>query len=263
MEAKAKADPKGPFRRTLIDVLREQQEYERAEQRARELVRGAPDDMNLAAALVQITSLEAAQAAAQGRADKQRALDEKAVTMIRDYRKRFPTNLTFLQAECDLVARGGDLMRAIAITEEIDKISKSSTMGPMLRARIYARQEKTREVARAYGESLARNSRQPDVRVLLAQELIKLGEFDAALEQTKLVLDTDKDRPDAILLEARALPDREPPTRKRKPHGSRPSRGSSRRSRRHPPFLTLIMSWPKSSSSGAESRRRSRLSSAP
>ena len=161
--------------------------------------------MNLAAALVQITSLEAAQAAAQGRADKQRALDEKAVTMIRDYRKRFPTNLTFLQAECDLVARGGDLTRAIAITEEIDKISKSSTMGPMLRARIYARQEKTREVARAYGESLARNPRQPDVRVLLAQELIKLGEFDAALEQTKLVLDTDKDRPDAILLEARAL----------------------------------------------------------
>ena len=91
--------------------------------------------MNLAAALVQIISLEAAQAAAQGRADKQRALDEKAVTMIRDYRKRFPTNLTFLQAECDLAARGGDLMRAIAITEEIDKISKSSTMGPMLRAR--------------------------------------------------------------------------------------------------------------------------------
>ncbi len=189
----------------LIDVLREQKEYEKAEHELAELVREAPDDMNLAAALVQIISLEAAQAAAQGRADKQRALDEKAVTMIRDYRKRFPTNLTFLQAECDLVARGGDLTRAIAITEEIDKISKSSTMGPMLRARIYARQEKTREVARAYGESLARNPRQPDVRVLLAQELIKLGEFDAALEQTKLVLDTDKDRPDAILLEARAL----------------------------------------------------------
>ena len=205
MEAKAKADPKGPFRRTLIDVLREQKEYEKAEHELAELVREAPDDMNLAAALVQIISLEAAQAAAQGRADKQRALDEKAVTMIRDYRKRFPTNLTFLQAECDLVARGGDLTRAIAITEEIDKISKSSTMGPMLRARIYARQEKTREVARAYGESLARNPQQPDVRVLLAQELIKLGEFDAALEQTKLVLDTDKDRPDAILLEARAL----------------------------------------------------------
>ena len=144
-------------------MLREQKEYEKAEQVAPELVRGAPDDMNLAAALVQIISLEAGEAAAPGKADKQRALDEKAVTMIRDYRKRFPSNLTFLQAECDLVARGGDLTRAIAITEEIDKISKSSTLGPMLRARIYARQGKTREVAKAYGESLARNPRQPDV----------------------------------------------------------------------------------------------------
>jgi tetratricopeptide (TPR) repeat protein len=103
------------------------------------------------------------------------------------------------------VARGGDLTRAIAITEEIDKISKSSAMGPMLRARILARQGKTREVAQAYGEALERNPRQPDVRVLLAQELVKLGRFDEALKQTKIVLDADKDRLDAALIGARAL----------------------------------------------------------
>ena len=100
--------------------------------------------------------------------------------------------------------------------------------------------------------------------MLLAQELIKLGEFDAALEQTKLVLDTDKDRPDAILLEARALAEI---GSLRRGKGSLTAVG--RRAPRvgdrggSPPFLTLIMSWPKSSSSGAESRRRSRLSSAP
>ena len=42
MEAKAKADPKGPFRRTLIDVLREQKEYEKAEHARRAGARSRP-----------------------------------------------------------------------------------------------------------------------------------------------------------------------------------------------------------------------------
>jgi cellulose synthase operon protein C len=205
VESKAEADPKGPYRRMLVEVLREQRDYEKADKLLRELVQESPDDVNLAAALVQVVSLEAGEAAAAGNTDRQRALDEKASTMIGEYRKRYPENVTFLKAECDLVARGGDWTRAIAITQEIDKISKSSGSGPLIRARIFAQQDKPREVAKAYGEALEVNPRQPDVRLLLAQELIKLGEYDEALKQTRLVLDADKDRLDAMLLEARAL----------------------------------------------------------
>ena len=46
---------------------------------------------------------------------------------------------------------------------------------------------------------------QPDIRVLLGQELMKLRDFDEALKQARMVLDVNRNRPDAILLEARAL----------------------------------------------------------
>ena len=75
----------------------------------------------------------------------------------------------------------------------------------MLRARLLSRQDKSEEVAKAYKEALERNPMQPDVRVLLGQELIKLGDADEALKQARIVLDANKDRLDAILLEARAL----------------------------------------------------------
>jgi tetratricopeptide (TPR) repeat protein len=205
VESKAKADPKGPYRRMLVEVLREQREYEQADKLLRELVQETPDDVNLAAALVQVVSLEAGDAAAAGNLDRRRSLDEKAGAMIAEYRKKYPDNVTFMKAECDLVARGGDWTRAIAITQEIDKASKSSGTGAVIRARIFAQQDKPREVAKAYAESLEANPRQPDVRLLLSQELIKLGEYEDALKQARLVLEADKDRLDAVLMEARAL----------------------------------------------------------
>ena len=205
VESKTNDDPKGTFRRLLVDVLRDRKEYERAEQVLRKLIEVTPDDANLAAALVQVLSLQAGEAAVAGKADRQRALDEKALVLIRDYRKRYPRSVVFLQAECDLAARGGDLNRAIAIAEEIDKIVPASTTGPMLRARLLSRQGKSEEVAKAYKEALERNPMQPDVRVLLGQELMKLRDADEALKQARIALDANKDRPDAILLEARAL----------------------------------------------------------
>ena len=39
--------------------------------------------------------------------------------MIREFRTRFPNDLAFLQAECDLAARRGDLARATAITQDM------------------------------------------------------------------------------------------------------------------------------------------------
>jgi tetratricopeptide (TPR) repeat protein len=205
LESKAKADPKGTFRRLLVDALRERKDYDQAQEVLSSLIEKTPDDANLAAALVQVISLHAGLMAAEGKTDRQRALDEKALTMIRDYRKRHPRNLVFLQAECDLAARGGDMNRAIAITREMDKIAPESTGGPLLRARLFARQGKSEEVAKAYTEALERNPTQPDVRVLLGQELLNLRDADAALKQARLVLESNANRSDAVLLEARAL----------------------------------------------------------
>ena len=78
-------------------------------------------------------------------------------------------------------------------------------MGPILRSRLFAALNKPRDVAQAYTEALERSPRQLDVRMLLGETKLKLGEADEALRQAKLVLDVEKNRPDAVLLEARAL----------------------------------------------------------
>ena len=246
----------------LVDVLREQREYEKADKLLRELVQESPDDVNLAAALVQVVSLEAAEAAAAGNTERQRALDEKASTMIAEYRKRYPDNVTFLQAECDLVARGGDWTRAIAITQEIDKVAKSTGAGALIRARIFAQQDKPSEVAKAYAECLDANPRQPDVRVLLAQELVKLGEYDEALKQARMVLDGDKDRLDAILWRPGPWPSRAPATRRGRRPARRPSSGSRRRSPSSRDSSRPITRWPRSRPGGAGGPRRSRRTGA-
>ena len=99
----------------------------------------------------------------------------------------------------------GDLTRAIELTREIDKLSKTSPMGALLRARIYAAQGKPRDLAQAYKEALERAPRQLELRVLLGQTKLKLGDADEALRQANMVLDVEKNRLDAQLLQARAL----------------------------------------------------------
>ena len=97
----------------------------------------APEDINLAASLIQTISLQAAEAGARNETDRERSLNEKAAVMIKDYRARYPDNLVLLQIECDLVARHGDFTRAIELTREMDKASKTSPAGCLLRARLY------------------------------------------------------------------------------------------------------------------------------
>ncbi|MBV8487282.1 MAG: tetratricopeptide repeat protein [Planctomycetaceae bacterium] len=204
VQSKTKDDPKGTFRRLLADVLRQQRDYEQAERVLRQLLQESPDDLVLAAALVQLFGIEASAAGATGNTDKQHASDEQAQAMIRDYRARFPGSLIFLQADCELAARQGDYNRALAITDEIDKAAPNSSTGPLLRAALFARQKKSREVAQAYSQAVERNP-QPEIRILLGQELYKLGDIEGALDQARQTLQTNHDRLDAILLEAKAL----------------------------------------------------------
>src|SRR5262249_41849840 len=149
---------------------------------------------NLAAALVQVVSLEAAEAGEWNQVDRQRQLNEQAAAMIREYRTRYPNDLAFLQAECDMAARRGDFTRAVAVTHEIDKLAKAASLGPLLRARLFTVLNKPRELAEAYTEALERERgpRQLDLRILLGQTQLRLGEVDQALRQASLVLDVEK-----------------------------------------------------------------------
>jgi tetratricopeptide (TPR) repeat protein len=204
VESKAKAKPK-LFRRMLVELYGEHKEYASAERVLNELRSENPKDTLVAENLVRVTSLWAADAAEHGNFELERSLNDKVAGLIREFRVKFPSDLTFLQAECDLAARRGDLKRAADITKEMDRIAKNSPSGPLVRARIFAAQGRTREVAEAYTEALERNPRQLDVRILLGQTNLKLGQTDEALRQAKYVLDIERDQPDALLLQAQAL----------------------------------------------------------
>src|SRR5262249_39512267 len=82
--AKARDFPMGPFRRELVAIYRDSKQYDRAEPLLKELQKENPEDANLAAALVQIVSLQAEAAAASDQRERERALYEKAASMIRE-----------------------------------------------------------------------------------------------------------------------------------------------------------------------------------
>ncbi len=130
VEAQAQEDPKSPFRRVVVEKLREQKQYDRAEQLLAELHKEFPDESNLAAALVQVVSLEAAEAASRGQADRQQQLEDRVASLVREYRARYPDAVAFLQAECDMAARRGDFTQAVAFTREIDKVAKTWCSNP-------------------------------------------------------------------------------------------------------------------------------------
>jgi tetratricopeptide (TPR) repeat protein len=60
-------------------------------------------------------------------------------------------------------------------------------------------------LAGAYQEALERDPNQVELRLLFGQTLLKLGEAESALKEADIVLDLDKSRSDALLLQARAL----------------------------------------------------------
>jgi len=204
VEAKAKEFPNGAYRRELVTIYRELRQYDRASEVLTELNKESPEDINLAASLIQTLSFQAAEANARNETPRARSLNEKASLLIKNYRSRFRDNLVLQQVECDLLARAGDLTGAIELTREMDK-NKASNAGCLLRAKLYTMLGRMREVDQAYTEALERNPRQLDVRILLGQSKLRLGEPDTALEHASFVLAAEKNRPDAVLLQAQAL----------------------------------------------------------
>ena len=115
--------------------------------------------------------------------------------------------MSFLQAECDMAARRGDFTQAIALTREIDKLAKTSTLGPLLRVRLFTMLGKPDEVAHAYGEAIERErgARQLDYRVLLGQVRLKIGEPTRRSARPGWCWPSTRSGSTRSLLQARAL----------------------------------------------------------
>ena len=219
VEEQARGDQEGSLTKLLAAVCRDQDDLESAEGYLRQLVEKNPTDPGVARELVRLTALEAAKASDHNDRANEKKFNEKTARLIKEYRSKFPSEVSFLQEDCELAFRSGDMTRALAITKEIDQVAKNSTVGPVLRARLYAAQGKIREVSDAYTEALNRNPMQLDVRVSLGQTSLRLGQPDEALRQASMVLEVDPTRADAILLKARALASTDP---------SSPQAGSNR-----------------------------------
>jgi cellulose synthase operon protein C len=205
VEAKAQADPKGPFRRLLAEVYRDEQEYARSEAIVAALLQENPTDRALAEELARLLAAQAIQAADRGDRASEKALNDRTALLIREFRKRFPSELSFPQAECELALRKGDLARGLVIANEADALDPHSPVAPLLRARIYSAQGRTSEVAKALRAALDRNPRQQSVRIWLAQACLALDQPAQALAEANRVLESSPDSAVAVVTKARAL----------------------------------------------------------
>ncbi|MDX2038678.1 MAG: tetratricopeptide repeat protein [Isosphaeraceae bacterium] len=205
VESKAKADPKGPWRKILLEQHRDRRDYAAAEKLTIELMAEAPADASLAAQRIRLVAAQAIEAA--GKADIQAAdgLNLRTATLIKEARTKYPDDSTFVQLESELAARKGEFTKAIALTREVDRLTKNSAVGSLLRAQIYGVQNQTREVAAALEEGLERNPRLPEVRLQLARALMAIEKFEEASRHTRFLLDADPDQPAVVLLHAQAL----------------------------------------------------------
>jgi predicted Zn-dependent protease len=210
--AKAKNDPKGQFRRYLVDIHRDEGRYDEAEQTVLGLLKETPDDTQLATMEVRLAALAANAASGRGDRAGEKACLDRAAGLIAKYRKRFPNEPSFLQAECELAARAGKLDRAIELTHEIDTADKASPTGPLLRAQIAATQGATQEVASEYADAVARAPRRADLRLAFGQASLAVGKHDEALKQANWLLDSSNAEPAATLLKARALAEQDGPS---------------------------------------------------
>ncbi len=208
VEGRAKAEPKGPYRRMLLGVYGDQGDFASAERTAAELVRDDPSDAPAATSQVRMIAAQAVEAARRGDRAELKKLDEKAAALVREYRSRFKADPSFAQLECELELRRGDTTRALALTREVDAMAKGSPVGPLLRAQIFTAKAQPREAADAYAEALARNPRLPEARLQLARLSLRNGRTDEALRQAKILTDSDPDAPTglaALIVECRAL----------------------------------------------------------
>ena len=208
VEAKARANPSGPYRQMLLTTYRDGGDLAAAERVAEEIVKADPTDAVTTATQVQLIAAQVAEANRKGDRIEARRLDDRAAALIYEDRSRFKDDPTFIQLDCELAIRRGDLTRALALTQEIDSRAKTAVVGPLLRAQIFTQKGQTIEAAAAYAEALARNPRQPEARLQLARLSLQNDQTDEAIRQARFLQDADPDKPTglaALLVEARGM----------------------------------------------------------
>ncbi len=208
ISARAQSDPKGPWRQLLLTTYRDHNDFAAAEQVASDIVKADPADAGTAATQIQMIAAQVAEAIARSDRVEASRLDEKTAMLIDQDRTRFKNDPTFLQLDCELAIRRGDLTRAMSLTQEIDAKVKNSTVGPLLRAQIFMTKGQSQEAAAAYAEALSRNPRQPEARLQLARLSLLNGETEVAIREARFLQDADPDKPTALaaaLIEARGI----------------------------------------------------------
>ncbi len=208
VEEKSREFPKGPFRRMLLTVYRDQGDFASAERVAAELLKETPTDATAAAMQVRMIAARSSEASGRGDRAEAKRLDDRAASLIYEYRARFKSDPTFTQLDCELEIRRGDFTRALALSQEVDAQARTSPVGPLLRSQIFQKKDQPREAAAALSEALARNPKLADARLQLARLSLKAGQNDEALRQAKFLQDADPDKPTglaALLVEARAM----------------------------------------------------------
>jgi tetratricopeptide (TPR) repeat protein len=209
LEAQATPQSAPAVRRLLAESYRDRGDFAKAELVVRELLQDQPKDQPrdpaLVALLVRVLLSQAAVEAERGGATRERATDEKTLALVRQAKAEFPSEIAFPRAEWELAMRRRDFARALAITQEVDTIAPRSTLGPVLRAQVFASQGRVPEVAQSYAEASEREPRRLDLKLLLAQTQLTLGKTDECLRLASNVLEADKDQPGAVVLKARAL----------------------------------------------------------
>ena len=207
LAVKAKADPTGPYRQMLLTTYRDHGDFASAERVATEIAQANPDDAQIAATRIQLIASQASEANAKGDRVVAKRFDEQAATLIHEGRTRFKTDPTFLQLDCELAIRRGDLTKAMTLTQEIDTMAKTAVVGPLLRAQIFLLRNQPREAASAYAEALSRNPRLPEARLQLARLSLQNDNIDEAIRQARTLQDADPDNATALaaaLVEIRA-----------------------------------------------------------
>ncbi len=205
VEAKSKEFPNGPFKRLLVELKRESGDFAGAEKLVEQIRTTEPKDARVAEMLVRLVAAQAVAASERNDRETEKAQNDRCALLIREFRAKFTQDLSFPQAECELAIRVGDSARAVTISQQMDVINKLSPIGPLIRAKIYSQQGRTRETIECYRDALARTPRVPEVRVLLGQALLRTGDFEAAGREAQQALDIERNRPDATLLMARVL----------------------------------------------------------
>ena len=205
LEARANDDPKGQFKRLLVDLYREEGRSDDAEKVVRKLLAEQKNDPELALTLVGLVAQRAAQASQQGDRKQELKLNDETAALIREFRGRFQDDVRFTQAEAELAARAGELDRAMAISQEMDKLDRNSPAGPLIRAQLASARGWNEGVAREYEEAVKRAPKRSDLRLALGEAELAVGKVDEAIQQANWLMDSSDNSAAAVVLKVRAL----------------------------------------------------------